>query len=603
MSASADDSSHAHCLLLCKWVGGQAGVRVNVSRIKHNSHTICISFVCFIMSSKRIAAATASAMATATTAVADSIVVRDPTILAFYKENPNLDFVAMNHAFIDILKKLSVNLNETVMSNLHTTLIQNIAQLNTQLTSVKQDIQKTETTLLLKLAEQRRDIVEDIKLVFANQSLSHYEKLELCINKSKVDIAGTLRQLLSDTTAQSGDQFMKIVETKLATQQSAVLAELVALKNASGKSDTFATDLIQHMNTQFQQLQQTLPSLIQNMLQSSEHRTCQSMDAMKEKMAIQASAHGAMTEQMNAFLNRYKHNSSSKGLISEEELFVVLQTVFPSDEILDTRAETAACDYRIHRRDTHRPTLLFENKDYERPVSKDEVKKFERDLAVQNHHGIFLSQKSGISLKENFQIDVIHGRIHLYLTHVQYDIEKIKTAVAIVDHLHTALRLGDHNHPTTADGNSSHTFLTANTNITYVLSTEDIHMVLEEYQTFIKQKDGLMDHLKQSHTTTVEMLEKITMANIFTVLTKHGLVKAEDALRCLYCDFVGKNRASITQHIKRHCKSSANPNTRKNNATANANATTSATSVVAPASNEGCTEADGTNVNVSGSAT
>ena len=50
---------------------------------------------------------------------ADQIVVKDQTIIAFYKENPNLNFVTMNHIFIDILKKLSTNLNETITNNIN----------------------------------------------------------------------------------------------------------------------------------------------------------------------------------------------------------------------------------------------------------------------------------------------------------------------------------------------------------------------------------------------------------------------------------------------------------------------------------------------------
>ena len=40
------------------------------------------------------------------------IKITDETILAFYKENTGLDFVAMNHIFINILNSLSTNLSE-----------------------------------------------------------------------------------------------------------------------------------------------------------------------------------------------------------------------------------------------------------------------------------------------------------------------------------------------------------------------------------------------------------------------------------------------------------------------------------------------------------
>lgn len=511
-------------------------------------------------SGKRVAQPVAPAPASAAP-TPECIVVRDPTILTFYKENPNLDFVAMNHAFIEILKKLSINLNETIVTNLHSTLLQNIAQLNTQFAGLKQDIQNSETALLLKLAEHQRNISDDIKMVFSNATLSQYEKIEMCINKCKLDLTASVRQMMVENNAQTGEQFLKSVEMRLGEQQKAVLAELASLRATNSKPDTTTQDLIQYMNTQFQHLLQTVPSIVQNILQASETRTTQSMDAIKEKMAVQQSSQNAMVEQMNAFLNRYKHNSSSKGQISENELFAVLQTLFPCDEILDTHAETAACDYRLNRRDATRPTILFENKDYTRPVSKDEVKKFERDVASQKQHGIFISQKSGISMKENFQIDVTDGHIHLYLTHLNYDKERIQVAVAVIDHLHAALGLGKATNCGDEAGCDGAGLCGGKPPMTFLLSSDDMNKIVDEYRAFQMQRDGLVEHLQQSHQTALQLIEKMTMNNIYQVLVKHGLVKADDVLKCLYCPFIGKNKAGTAQHIKRHCKSTTNPYT------------------------------------------
>jgi ligand-binding sensor domain-containing protein len=57
------------------------------------------------------------------------------------------------------------------------------------------------------------------------------------------------------------------------------------------------------------------------------------------------------------------------------------------------------------RKNKDKPTILFENKDYNRNVSTDEILKFERDIQKQQHHGIFISQKTPITFKDNFQID------------------------------------------------------------------------------------------------------------------------------------------------------------------------------------------------------
>lgn len=42
------------------------------------------------------------------------IIINDKVIQTFYKENPSLDIVTMNHIFIDIIKKLSTNLSANI---------------------------------------------------------------------------------------------------------------------------------------------------------------------------------------------------------------------------------------------------------------------------------------------------------------------------------------------------------------------------------------------------------------------------------------------------------------------------------------------------------
>ena len=42
------------------------------------------------------------------------IVIKDELIISFYRDNPTLNIITMNHILIDILKKLSVNLSETI---------------------------------------------------------------------------------------------------------------------------------------------------------------------------------------------------------------------------------------------------------------------------------------------------------------------------------------------------------------------------------------------------------------------------------------------------------------------------------------------------------
>ena len=67
-------------------------------------------------------------------------------------------------------------------------------------------------------------------------------------------------------------------------------------------------------------------------------------------------------------------------------------------------------------------------------ITLDEVKKFIRFIIEEKCNGVFLSQNSGITSKQNFQIDMCNNNILIYLHNVAYDPTIIKTAIDIIDH-------------------------------------------------------------------------------------------------------------------------------------------------------------------------
>ena len=100
----------------------------------------------------------------------DQIVIKDQTIIAFYRENPNLDFVTMNHIFIDILKKLSTNLNETITNNINHKILSTLTDLSKDIMGFKQDI----TT---KLHETKKEYIDNVKLILENSAMTTNDKM------------------------------------------------------------------------------------------------------------------------------------------------------------------------------------------------------------------------------------------------------------------------------------------------------------------------------------------------------------------------------------------------------------------------------------------
>ena len=208
----------------------------------------------------------------------------------------------------------------------------------------------------------------------------------------------------------------------------------------------------------------------------------------------------------------------------------------PSDEIIKVSSDTASCDFKVVRMDKSKPAILFENKDYSRSVTTDEVKKFERDLQVQKIHGIFISQKSPITFKNQFQIDIINGLIHIYIPNAEYDTNKIKIAIDIVDSLSIKL------------------YAISNTSNEYSINKEDLDEILEEYKFFITQKLQMIDTIRSVTKQLIDKMEDIQLPKLKKLFIKIGNIENDNDFKCTLCNaWSGKNKASLGAHV-RNCK-------------------------------------------------
>jgi hypothetical protein len=212
-----------------------------------------------------------------------------------------------------------------------------------------------------------------------------------------------------------------------------------------------------------------------------------------------------------------------------------------SDEILKVSSDTASCDFKVNRKNKDKPSILFENKDYNRNVTTDEVNKFERDIQTQKLHGIFISQKTPITYKDNFQIDIINNLIHVYIPNCQYDSEKIKIAIDIIDNLSSKLNMISN---------------TSNHNDTYSTSKADIEELANEYRNFAIQKSSIQELVRTTSKQLLDKLEEIQFPKIKNILIKFGIIESEN-LKCPFCNnYEGRNKASLSAHA-RNCKSNS----------------------------------------------
>jgi len=237
-------------------------------------------------------------------------------------------------------------------------------------------------------------------------------------------------------------------------------------------------------------------------------------------------------DDLGEFLSKYK-GSSNKGKFGEQNLSSILNNLYTNAEITNTSGTKASGDFIMKRVD--KPTILFENKDYDYNIPKDEIAKFIRDVDTQNMHGIFCSQYSGISFKQNFQIDINKGNVLVYIQHCEYSLEKIRIAVDIIDSL--SVKLQDLNMD--EDNNT--------------ISKEVLDEINTEYQAFILQKEAMVTLVKDFTKKINTHIDDIKLPCLDKYLShKYAYVKSN----CFTCDicniFVATTKQSLSAH-KRGC--------------------------------------------------
>jgi len=466
------------------------------------------------------------------------IKITDETILAFYRENKNLDFVAMNHIFIDILKSLSSNLSNTINSTINSKVLSMVTDIHTNLNANKTDI-------INKFHESKKEYIEDIKTILQNNSLNTNEKISSLIERNNDNLLTKTTLIVNDVIPKSQDKNYLQIENCIKTFCSSITQDTSKILALTKKDDAHIDVIIKDIETQFTKMISTIQQPIFSFIQSSEERTNSGIQNVKDNLITQQSINQKLTGELNDFLNKYKNNSSTKGNISEAELYYILQSLMPSDEIIKVNSDTATCDLKINRMDKSKPSILFENKDYSRSVTTDEVKKFERDIQTQKLHGVFISQKSPVTYKNNFQIDIINGLIHIYIPDAEYDTNKIKIAIDIIDNLALKLKLIENTN-----------------NDDYSINKEDMEDIIEEYRIFISQKLQMIDTIKLMTKQLIDKMEDIQLPKLKKLFMKLGNIENDNDFKCTFCNsWSGKNKASLGAHI-RNCK--FNPKNKEN---------------------------------------
>jgi len=464
----------------------------------------------------------------------DPITINDKSVIEFYKENPHINIVSINKVFISILKQLSTNLASSLDNATTSQILSIVSDMNSNITNLKGELYKMNTEIIKKFYETKKEYIDDIKVVLSNSDLNNHEKIVSLFDKSNDSLLTKTTLLLKEVLPKSQDKNYLQIENCIKSFFTTIIEDTnKILKQTDNKESN--NHIIENIESKFNLMVTNIQQPLINAIQTSEERTQRNMQQVSENIALQKQAQETLTGELNGFLNKYKTNSSIKGAVSENEMYFLLQKVLPSDDIKHCFSETASCDFKIIRYDDKRPTILVENKDYTASVNKDEVKKFERDLKTQNCHGIFVSQNSPITHKHNYQIDIINNIIHVYVHNANYNPDKIRIAIDIIDNLADRVSLNNDSE------NQSEMFS---------LSLKEIEDIREQYCIFANKKLEIVEMIKVITKQLSDKMEDIQLPYIkkFDIGTREITTVG---ITCPMCNkFVAKSKASLGAHQK-----------------------------------------------------
>ena len=456
-----------------------------------------------------------------------SLSCNNKSVFEFYKKHNNLDFETMNILFVNILEELNKDISTSLSNNIATQLLTNIKGLQEQVNSINENINKlhleTQYNFGIKFNEFKSEYVKDITHLLNSNTL---EKIGPLIKEYNSNLFDKTFIMINDIVPKNNDSLLNQIRENIKGFHNSINEDTNKLLNSTLNQKSL-DDFIHTIENKFSGSQQ----LINSIINASEQRLDVKVDDIREKMC-DIRENSSRQQNIVSDLLKKMEISSVKGACSENILFNILQSLYPSGQIDNVGQQKETGDIMLTRK--NKPTILIENKNWSKNVVQEEVKKFIRDVETQNCCGLFLSQNFGIANKENFEININNGNILLYVHEVNNDAEKIKIAIDIIDNFKTKLDECCSNN----DG--------------YTIDKEILDEINKEYQLFTSQKLSQIKNIKDFSTKMVKQIEDTQ----FPVLDKFLCTKyafSSSKYVCEFCDFIAKNQQAMSAH-KRGCK-------------------------------------------------
>jgi len=463
-----------------------------------------------------------------------SITLTNKRVWDFYEQHKNLNVEDMNVMFVEILEKLLNDSAASLNAGVARQLLDNVRTLQSQMNTFSDSFSKIQNDLMMnftmKFSEFKKEYIDDIKMILSNNTS---EKIAPLIERYNDILQDKTKILINDIIPKNQEVLKKDILTVMKALQENLNKEFDQISNQQLSPEVLESFVIK-IDDKFSKTLVNSQGVLNSMVSSSEQRITSKMSEIKDITATNSTIQQQVHTNLNEMLKKFE-NSSAKGRISENLLLNVIQTLYPIAEINTVAGTKESGDISLVRRD--KPTILFENKNYDINVGKSEIEKFYRDIDVQNCHGILLSQKTAIVNKNNFEIEIYNGNVVVFLHNVNYDADKIRTAVDIIDHFQQVLIETNENGEDDAEKME--------------IGKEKLEEINAEFNAFVLNKLNHIKTIKEYNQKILTQAENFKMPSLENILSKNfaNSLSSKEQI-CEFCSYKAKNARALTAHLR-----------------------------------------------------
>ena len=493
------------------------------------------------------------------------IMIKNNRIIDFYNKYPQIDIEKVNIMIVEMLENIILNFEGDITKNMVTEVFKKIQNQTTEITNMKEEFNNTiknnseltksnqqiitnelstikdtlnklnsdiTNNVITKFYELKNNYVEDLKLIIDKSSSENILKILEKLEKENDKIVDKTTLIINDIVPKNISNYYLQHEVAIKNFKEDMIKQIEQLKETN-----ISIDKIQIIFTEkYNNLSTTIQNNILNYITTSEEKIKNTINEIKDISSQTNVQQENINNELVKFLSQYKI-ASIKGQFGENLLESILTSLFPSAEIVNTTGDSGSGDFILQRKDKFK--ILLENKNYDSTnVSKKEVEKFINDVENQNCSGIMMSQRTGISSKQNFEIDINNGNVLIYIHNMNYDSDKILLACDIIDNLTEKIKD------------------IKKTDNSIVLAESVLIKINEQYQKFISKREEIINHVNENAKTLITMIKTLELSDLNNILcSKFASTKISNntVFKCNKCnDKEFTTMRSLSNH-KRYC--------------------------------------------------